>query len=184
MSEAVFVARLKSWDEEAYHEVVSLYSDPLYRYLHGITGDMQLSQDLLGDTFLRMVEQIQRYTFQGVPFKAWLYRIAHNLAINALKRNRRTVAVADLEQVARPVTDPAIRLVERLAEEDLRAALRTSLLELTEEQQQVVVLRYVNGLSLAATAEAIGKNENAVKQLQFRAIRSLERLIEQRTHNG
>jgi RNA polymerase sigma-70 factor (ECF subfamily) len=184
VSDAELVVRLKDRDEDAYREVLARYSDPLYRYLYGITGDMQLSQDLLGDTFLRVVEQIDRYTERGVAFKAWLYRIAHNLAINALKRDRRLVAVEDLEQVARPITDPAIRIAAQLEEASLRAALRASLPELTEEQQQVIVLRFMNELSVAETAEAMGKQENAVKQLQFRAIRSLERLIERRTSHG
>jgi RNA polymerase sigma-70 factor (ECF subfamily) len=78
------------------------------------------------------------------------------------------------------VTDPALHMAARLEEDELRAALRASLPELTEEQQQVIVLRFVNGQSLAETAEAMGKNENAIKQLQFRALRSLERLIGQR----
>lgn len=184
MSDAELVARLKDRDEDAYREVLARYSDPLYRYLYGITGDTQLSQDLLGDTFLRVVEQIDRYTERGVPFKAWLYRIAHNLALNAIRRDRRFVAVADLEQVARPITDPAIRIANQLEEAALRAALRASLPELTEEQQQVVVLRFVNGLSLAETAETMGKNENAIKQLQFRALRALERQIERRAGHG
>jgi RNA polymerase sigma-70 factor, ECF subfamily len=109
--------------------------------------------------------------------------LAHNLAINALKRDRRMVVVPDLEQVARPLTDPALRIAAGLEEEELRAALRASLPELTE-QQQVIVLRFVDGQSLAETAEAMGKNENAIKQLQFRALRSLERLIGQRIRYG
>lgn len=150
----------------------------------GITGDMQLSQELLGDTFLRLVEQIDFYTFQGVSFKAWLYRVAHNPAINALKRDRRRIAVPDLEQIARPITDPAIRIAAQLDAAALRAALWAALPELTAEQQQVIVLRFVNGLSLAETAETMGKQENAIEQLQFRALRSLERLIERRTSYG
>lgn len=184
MSDADLVTRLKDRDEEAYREVLDRYSAPLYRYLYGITGDAQLSQDLLGETFLRIVEQIDRYTFQGVPFKAWLYRIAHNLAINAITRDQHLVAVPDLEQVARPITDPAIRIADQLEEAALRVALRAALPELTEEQQQVIVLRFLEGLSLAATAETMGKNENAIKQLQFRALRALERLIERRTSHG
>lgn len=184
MSDAELVARLKTRDEEAYRELLERYSEPLYRYLYGITGDTQLSQDLLGDTFLRVVEQIDRYIFQGAPFRAWLYRVAHNLAINAVRRDRRTVAVADLDQVAKPVTDPALRIAARLEEAALRTALRDSLPELTEEQQQVIALRFVSGMSIAETAEAMGKQENAVKQLQFRALRSLERLIDRRTSHG
>lgn len=184
MSEAELIARLKDRDEDAYREVLARYSDPLYRYLYGITGDTQLSQDLLGDTFLRVVEQIDRYTYQGAPFKSWLYRIAHNLAINALRRDRRLVAVPNLEQAARPITDPAIGIADELEQAALRAALRASLPELTEEQQQVVALRFMGGLSLAETAETMGKNENAVKQLQLRALRALERQIERRTSYG
>jgi RNA polymerase sigma-70 factor (ECF subfamily) len=85
--------------------------------------------------------------------------------------------VADLDRVARPVTDPAIRVAARLEEEELRAALRAALPELTEDQQQVLLLRFVEGQSPGKVAQTLGKTENAVKQLQFRAVRSLERLL-------
>jgi RNA polymerase sigma-70 factor, ECF subfamily len=177
VSDANLVARLKDRDDDAYREVLELYSDPLYHYIYSITGDPQLSQDILGDTFLRMVEKIDTYTYYGVPFKAWLYRIAHNLAVNAIKHNRFMVGVEDLDQVARPVTDPAIHVAERLEEEELRTALRASMRELTEDQQQVLALRFVAGQSPGEVAQTLGKTENAVKQLQFRAVRSLERLL-------
>jgi len=180
VSDADLVARLKDRDEDAYREVLERYSDPLYHYLYSITGDTQQSQDILGDTFLRMVEKIDTYTYYGAPFKAWLYRIAHNLAINAVKHNRFTVGVADLDRVARPVTDPAIRVAAQIEEEELRVALRAALPELTEDQQQVLVLRFVEGQSPAEVAATLGKTENAVKQLQFRAVRSLERLMRER----
>src|SRR5688572_7528102 len=180
MSDADLVARLKDRVDDAYREVLERYSDPLYNYLYGITGDMQLSQDILGDTFLRMVEKIDTYTYYGAPFKAWLYRIAHNLAINAIKRAGHTVGVEDLDRVAKPVTDPAIRVAAQIEEEELRAALRAALPELTEEQQQVLMLRFVEGQSSGEVAQTLGKSENAVKQLQFRAVRSLERLMQRR----
>ena len=180
VSDAELVARLKDRDDEAYREVLERYSDPLYRYLYGITGDTQLSQDILGDTFLRMVEKIDSYTYYGAPFKAWLYRIAHNLAINAVKRARHTVGMEDLDRVAKPVTDPALRIAAQIEEQELRAALRAALPELTEEQQQVLMLRFVEGKSPGEVAETLGKSENAVKQLQFRAVRSLERLMQRR----
>jgi len=180
VSDAELVARLKARDDDAYREVLDRYSDALYSYIYGITGDSQLSQDILGETFLRMVEKIDTYTYYGAPFKAWLYRIAHNLAINAVKQARFTVSVTDLDQVARPVTDPALRVAARLEEEELRAALRAALPELTEDQQQVLLLRFVEGQSPGEVAQTLGKTENAVKQLQFRAVRSLERLLRER----
>src|SRR5215212_7875107 len=147
VSDSELVARLKDRDDESYREVLERYSDPLYNYIYGITGDTQLSQDILGDTFLRMVEKIDTYTYYGAPFKAWLYRIAHNLAINAIKRDRLMVSVEDLDRVARPVTDPAIRVAAQLEEEDLRTALRAALPELTEDQEHVLALRFVQGQS-------------------------------------
>jgi RNA polymerase sigma-70 factor, ECF subfamily len=181
VSDADLVARLKDRDNDAYREVLERYTDPLYHYIYGITGDTHMSQDILGETFLRMVEKIDSYTYYGAPFKAWLYRIAHNLAINTLKQGRVMVGVADLDQVARPITDPAIRVVAQIEEAELRTALRAALPELTEEQQQVLMLRFVEGQSPGEVAQTLGKSENAVKQLQFRAVRSLERLLQRRT---
>ena len=91
MTDAELVARLKANDDAAYREVVARFGDPLYGYLYSLTGDHHLSEDILSETYLRMVEKIDTYTFYGAPFKAWLYRIAHNLAITALKRAQRLV---------------------------------------------------------------------------------------------
>ena len=176
MTDAELVARLKANDDEAYREVVARYGDPLYGYIYSITGDHHLSEDVISETYLRMVEKIDGYSFYGAPFKAWLYRIAHNLAINALKRRRYTADIANLEQVAPPVDDPAATIAARCEAEELRAALA----ELTEEQQQVVLLRFVAGQSPGEVAQTLEKTENAVKQMQFRALRSLGRSLERR----
>jgi RNA polymerase sigma-70 factor (ECF subfamily) len=120
-----------------------------------------------------MVEKIDSYTFYGAPFRAWLYRIAHNLAINALKRAQRMVGSAALDTVEPAVDDPAATVVANLEAEEVRAALT----ELTEEQQHVVLLRFVAGQSTDEVAQALDKTENAIKQMQFRALRSLGRLL-------
>jgi len=176
VTDAELVARLKANDDAAYREVVARFGDPLYGYIYSLTGDHHLSEDILSETYLRMVEKIDSYIFYGAPFKAWLYRIAHNLAINALKRASRLVGAEMLETVAPPVDDPATTIATRLEVEELRTALGT----LTEEQQQVVLLRFVAEQSTAEVAQALEKTENAIKQLQFRALRSLGRLLEQR----
>jgi RNA polymerase sigma-70 factor, ECF subfamily len=175
VTDAELVARLKANDDEAYREVVARFGDPLYGYIYGITGDHHLSEDILSETYLRMVEKIDSYEFYGAPFKSWLYRIAHNLAINALKRTRRVVGVEALE--AMPADDdPEATVAARADVEELRVALA----ELTEEQQQVVLLRFVAGQSTGEVAQALDKTENAIKQMQFRALRSLGRLMERR----
>jgi len=174
VTDGELVARLKANDESAYREVVARFGDPLYGYIYSITGDHHLSEDVLGETYLRMVEKIDSYTYYGAPFKAWLYRIAHNLAINAVKRTRHTVGVEAIDAAALSSDDPATTIAERAEAEALRAALT----ELTEEQQHVVLLRFVAEQSSAEVAQALQKTENAVKQLQFRALRSLGRLLE------
>lgn len=175
MTDAELVARLKANDDEAYREVVARFGDPIYSYIYSITGDPHLSEDVISETYLRMVEKIDTYEFYGAPFKSWLYRIAHNLAINALKRVRPVVGVEALD--AKPADDdPAATAVARAEAEELRAALA----ELTEEQQQVVLLRFVAGQSTGEVAQALDKTENAIKQMQFRALRSLGRLMGQR----
>jgi RNA polymerase sigma-70 factor, ECF subfamily len=173
VTDAELVARLKANDDLAYREVVARFGDPLYGYIYSITGDYHLSEDILSETYLRMVEKIDSYTFYGTPFKAWLYRIAHNLAINAMKRSHRLVSAEALETASTSADDPATAMVERAEAEALRAALA----ELTEQQQQVVLLRFVAGQSTGEVAQALGKSENAVKQMQFRALRSLGRLL-------
>jgi RNA polymerase sigma-70 factor, ECF subfamily len=173
VTDADLVARLKANDDDAYREVVARFGDPLYGYIFSLTGDHHLSEDILSETYLRMVEKIDTYTFYGPPFKAWLYQIAHNLAINALKRAQRMAGSAALDTAVSPVDDPAATIVANLEAEAVRAALT----ELTEEQQHVVLLRFVAGQSTGEVAQALDKTENAVKQMQFRALRSLGRLL-------
>src|SRR6476661_2956877 len=103
VTDAELVVRLKANDESTYREVVARFGDPLYGYIYSITGDHHLSEDVLSETYLRMVEKIDAYTFYGAPFKSWLYRIAHNLAINALKRAQRLVGAEALESAASPL---------------------------------------------------------------------------------
>jgi RNA polymerase sigma-70 factor, ECF subfamily len=174
VTDAELVARLKANDEDAYREVLARFGDPLYGYIFSLTGDHHLSEDILSETYLRMVEKIDTYTFYGPPFKAWLYRIAHNLAINALKRTQRMAGSAALDSAVSPADDAAATIVASLEAEAVRAALT----ELTEEQQQVVLLRFLARQSTGEIAQALGKTENAVKQMQFRALHSLRRLLE------
>ncbi|MEN9933557.1 MAG: hypothetical protein RLZZ387_136, partial [Chloroflexota bacterium] len=115
VTDAELVERLKSYDDDAYREAIARYGDALYRYVYSLTGDHHLARAIVGETYLKMLEAIEGYSYSGDPFKAWLYRIAHNHAVNALKRANRMVAVEDLERVAQPITDPAIRVVEQLA---------------------------------------------------------------------
>ena len=129
MTDAELVASLKANDDAAYREVVARFGDPLYGYIYSLTGDHHLSEDILSETYLRMVEKIDTYTYYGAPFKAWLYRIAHNLAINALKRASRLVGAEALETAAPLVDDPAITIARRIGPPDEPHTLVASMTE-------------------------------------------------------
>ncbi|HMO59268.1 MAG TPA: sigma-70 family RNA polymerase sigma factor [Roseiflexaceae bacterium] len=176
LTDAELIERLQAGEDAAYQEVIARYGDALYRYIYRITGDAALSEDLLGETYLRLVEKIDDFRYQGAPLKAWLYRVAHNMALNAMRSGRRIMPGVDLELVLPPADDPAATVGLRLEAQDLREAIT----QLTEEQQQVLLLRFFAGMSPGEVARTIDKSETAVKQMQLRALRSLGRLMGQR----
>jgi RNA polymerase sigma-70 factor (ECF subfamily) len=173
MDDAELVDRLKQYDAEAVSEVVMRYGAALQRYVVAIVGDHQLAEDIVSETYIRMLEHVRTYHYRGAPFRAWLYQIAHNLAINAVQRERPVVGEEVLEQIVSPEVGPE----QAFQQGEERARLQRALLDLTEEQQQVLMLRFVADQSIAEVARALQKSEGAVKQLQFRGLRSLARLL-------
>jgi len=173
MDEAELVRRLKQYDSEAVGEVVHSHGPALHRYVAAIVGDYHLAEDLVSETYMRMLEHIGKYAYTGAPVRAWLYRIAHNLAISALRRERPVADEEVLAEVATPEADPEQALIKN----ERRVAFRRVFLQLTEEQQQVLMLRFVAEHSTAEVAGLLQKSEGSVKQAQFRALRSLARLL-------
>jgi RNA polymerase sigma-70 factor (ECF subfamily) len=173
MDEAELVKRLKQFDSQAVSEVVTNYGAALHRYVAAMVDDYHLAEDIVSETYIRMLEHIDTYTYTGAPFRAWLYRIAHNLAINALRRTRPVADEEVLENLTAHEGDP--EQMARRGEE--RATLRNALMKLTDEQQQVLLLRFVSGYSMTEIARALQKSNGAVKLLQFRGLRTLARLL-------
>lgn len=173
MDDAELVMRLKHYDSEAVSEVVTRYGAALHRYVDAMVDDHHLAEDIVSETYTRMLEHIGTYIYRGVPFRASLYQIAHNLAINTVRRERPMAGEDVLEQIVAPEADPE-RAVQQGEE---RAGLRRALLKLSDEQQQVLLLHFVAEQSTAEVARTLQKTEGAVKQLQFRGLRSLARLL-------
>jgi RNA polymerase sigma-70 factor, ECF subfamily len=173
MNDAELVERLKRHDDEAVRVVVTQYGAGLYRYVAALVENHHLAEDIVADTYVRMLERVAGYTYTGAPFRAWLYRIAHNLALNAVTRNRTVHDEQALMQVHMPEGDPASASERR----EEHAAVRQALTQLTEEQQQVLMLRFVAEQPIAEVARQLQKSEGSVKQLQLRALRSLGRLL-------
>lgn len=169
------VRRAQENDEDSFVELYQLFKPQIYRYLCSHTGGrIALAEDLTSDVFIRAYQAIGQFQHRGVPFAAWLFRIARNLLIDYQRGEPRQPAVS---------LDECDEVVEASAEHRLEfnlisESLQDALAELTAEQRMVVVLRFVEDRSLAETARIIGKNEEAVKKLQSRGLRSLRRLLE------
>lgn len=140
------------------------FAPELYRYLYHRLGMQTLAEDLTAEVFLRVLRM------ERAPnnWRAYLYRVAHNLVIDYLRRNPNVLTAAS-EHLAAEQNDP----VERAEWEEERRYLRRAIARLTPDQQQVIVLKYIEELSISEVAEILGKPEGAVKALQHRALMNL-----------
>lgn len=159
-----------------YHDSVQA----IFRYVAHRVNDHRLAEDLTGDVFIRALESLSSYRDQGKPFIAWLYRIAHARVIDHYRRIGRRPSESDIEDEPIAVeADMDAGMLRRQAAK----ALREAITELTADQQQVVILRFVEGYRIETVAEMMGKQPNAIKALQFRALRSLASRLERSGHN-
>jgi RNA polymerase sigma-70 factor (ECF subfamily) len=168
------VERAQAGDRNALEELYLIHFDRIYSYLHMTVGNRHDAEDLTTQTFLRMLESIGKFRFQAAPFSAWLFRIAHNLSMDHFRANRRWQPEED-------VPEPH-GSEERSAEDEAFHSIgRKSLLELidtlSQEQQQVLTLKFVFSFSNGEAATILGKTEGAVKSLQHRALVSLQKQV-------
>jgi RNA polymerase sigma-70 factor (ECF subfamily) len=170
------VERAQQGDRDALEELYLLHFDRIYSYLHMSVGNRHDAEDLTTQTFLKMLEAIGRFRFQAAPFSAWLFRIAHNLAMDHFRASRRWQPEED-------VPEPHGSEQVSAEEEALHSIGRKSMLELIEglshEQQQVLTLKFVFNFGNGEVATILGKTEGAIKSLQHRALVSLQKQIEQ-----
>jgi RNA polymerase sigma-70 factor (ECF subfamily) len=168
------VARAQDGDRDALEELYLIHFDRIYSYLHMSVGNRHDAEDLTTQTFLKMLESIKRFRWQSAPFSAWLFRIAHNLAVDHFRASRRWQPE---EEVPEPVgeTEPSAELAA------FQSIGRQSMLELIEnlsqEQKQVLTLKFVFNLPNAEVATILSKTEGAIKSLQHRALVSLQKQI-------
>ena len=157
------VARGQQGDRDALEELYLIHFDRIYSYLHVSVGNRHDAEDLTTQTFLKMLEAIGRFRWQAVPFSAWLFRIAHNLAMDHFRSRRRWQPE---EEVPEPPgeEEPSAEL------EAMQVIGRESMLKLIDrlspEQQQVLTLKFVFNFSNAEAATILDKSEGAVKSLQ------------------
>lgn len=160
-------------DGEAFGMLYERYVDVVYRYVYVRVGTAALAEDLTSETFLRALRRIDSFSWQGRDIAAWFITIARNLITDNAKsaRFRMEVTTADMLDADRHVEAPEGEVLQHLRDVRLLEAVKA----LKPEQAECVVLRFLQGLSLAETAKVLGRTEGAVKQLQLRAVRALRR---------
>ncbi|MFI6645804.1 ECF subfamily RNA polymerase sigma factor, BldN family [Streptomyces sp. NPDC050504] len=169
------VERAQAGEADAFGRLYDQYSDTVYRYIYYRVGGKATAEDLTSETFLRALRRISTFTWQGRDFGAWLVTIARNLVADHFKSSRFRLEVTtgemlDANEVERSPEDSVLESLSN-------AALLEAVRKLNPQQQECVTLRFLQGLSVAETARVMGKNEGAIKTLQYRAVRTLARLL-------
>jgi RNA polymerase sigma-70 factor (ECF subfamily) len=169
------VRRAQAGDAEAFGQLYDHYVTLVHRYAYNRVGDRATAEDVTSETFVRALRRIDSLSFQGRDVGAWLVTIARNIIRDHVKssRYRLEVTTADMRDADRVTDGPEDAVLQHLTNEKLLACVK----ELGSEQQECIVLRFLHGLSVAETAEIMGKKDGAIKALQHRAVRRLAGLL-------
>ena len=162
-------------DSEAFGLLYDHYHGAVYRFLFYRTRSVQLAEDLTSETFFRALRSMTNFRWQGRDFGAWLMTIARNLATDHFKagRTRLELTTEDMGQHDDTTEGPEGAVLAGLTNEILLEALA----QLPDEQRDCVVMRFLQGMSIAETAAVLGRSDGAIKQLQLRGIRNLAKLM-------
>lgn len=170
------ILRAKEGDQQAIGELYNGHVDAIYRYIWPRVRDDTVAEDLTAQVFLKALEGLPAYEPTGKPFLAWLYRIAYARIVDHWRRQERR-ATLPLDDTM-PAREP--RPGELLEAEDDWVTAIDLLAQLTDDQQEVLMLRFIGEMSLSEVAETVGKTLGATKATQHRALASLARLLEER----
>ncbi len=171
--EGALLEHARAYDEKALGELYDRYAPKMYAYIYRRVGDAGTAEDLTGELFLRVVRSIRNDQGWRESFSAWLYRIAHNLVVD---HYRSLPAEAD-RLVETSMEGDSGDLVADVEGKAARERLRRATRRLTPEQQEVLALRFGEGLTSAETARILNKSTGAVEALQHRAVASLRRIL-------
>jgi len=170
------IERATAGDAGAFGELYSLHLDAIYRYIYFRIGEQQEAEDLTETVFLKAWEALPGYKDLGNPFTSWLYRIAHNVVVDF---HRRLKPVVDSTETDLPGEreDLSANTLGIIIESENLSELAKAVSQLKSEQQQVISLRFIQGLSHSEIAQVIGKNEGTCRMIQHRALVTLSKLL-------
>ncbi len=169
--ESEVLMRAAQGDKDAFGELYQRYTERIFNYVYYRTGNMHDAEDLTARVFQRAMNHIHHYTDRGVPFSAWLYRIAHNLVANwhRDRSRRQEIPLEDLPVLPARGDHPETALVHTEEQEALLRLIR----KLPPDRQHLLILKFVENLSNAEIGQIMGRSEGAVKSLYHRTLLAL-----------
>jgi RNA polymerase sigma-70 factor (ECF subfamily) len=158
-------------DKEAFGFLYERYVGRIYTYIYYRTGNMHDAEDLTARVFYRAIEHIGRYRQRGVPFSAWLYRIAHNLVANwhRDRQRRQEVSIDEVLNLQEKMDPPEVTMLNRMDVEQMMKVIQS----LSPERQELIILKFVQELSNAEIGRIMRRSEGAIKSLYHRTLLSL-----------
>ncbi len=174
MDEIQLIRRAQKGDRDA---MAAIYDDcyaSLFTYIYYRVSDEQCAEDLTTETFIRMISMLPGYVDQGKPLICWLYTIAHNLVIDHYRAKTIETMPIDENLIGNDGKQPAELQEEHEAQEDLAQAMQ----QLTEEQRQVIQLKFIEDYDIHKVAVILGRNERTIRSLQHRALAALSRIMQ------
>jgi len=174
VSDAELVARARH-DPDAFGQLYERYVDKIYNYMYYRTGSHYDAEDLTAKVFYQALMHVKRYVERGLPFSAWLYRIAHNLVANWYRSKNRQVINLD-EMTASALQHPGEIPEKSFEHQDEQRLLLRLIRRLPEDRQQLVILKFVNQLSNQEIGQIMGRSEGAIKSLYHRTLLTLREL--------
>jgi len=173
LDEATLLAQIRQCDSAALAQVYDDYYERIYRYVYGYLGRAGAAEDLAANVFFRLLRAARDGKSPDRHLAAWLYRVAHNLVVDTFRRTPpEELELAEWVESKEP--DPADTAEQRILLERVRAALR----DLTESQQQIIVLKFFEGMDSSEIAQIVDKSEGAVDALQHRALCTLRKVLQ------
>lgn len=159
-------------DPSRFAELYELNFGRVYGYIARRVGDRDATQDLTSDVFYKALANIHSFEWRGVPFAGWLLRIAANMIVDRSKRGGKEIGQDELPDL------PDLGARPKLEEADECARLYLLVDQLPADQRRVIAMRFAEEKSIREIAQALGRSEGAVKQLQFRALQNLRSRME------
>lgn len=170
-----FVKQAKAREPEAFGRLYDEYVDQIFRYIFYKVGNFTEAQDITGQAFLKAFEHIDSYELRDVAFSSWLYRIAHNLVVDYFRKESKRESIPIEEHPPTPSErgNPVETVIAGLDSEKLYSALQ----KLTQNQREVIILKFIESLTNSKVAEIMGISVGAVKSTQKRGLLALNRIL-------